>query len=506
MNEKSIYNEIDKISSYLKGIGFFNNVVALISKKDDDFIVYYNLGIKIKNAIITIPTNIDFNISQLKIKNNSIDIKINQIESTLNIISKSLDNQGKSFSEVSLKNIKIKETTLFAELNINPSEERKIDKVIIKDYVDFPKSYIKHFYTIDKKTIFNQQKLAEISSSTKALKFASEIKPPEVLFAKDSTLLYIYLKKRKNNSFDGLINFASKENGGILFNGHVDLKLNNILDTGENFELFWNSVSEQVQDFRVSTKIPYVFRSAFTPELSFSIYKQDSTFLNTKFHSLISYPISTKTKIAFTYDSESSENLLQNSINTIQPFDNSFLGIGLSYIIPNEDNLFEDLFNISVNTSFGNRKSDTKKTNQFKINFISSFLWNLNYRNSFFIRNETGYLNSNDFLDNELFRIGGANSLRGFNEQSIFTSKYSYFNTEYRYLTLQNSYLFSITDFGFLRKNLIRENDFLLGIGIGYSFQKKDNNFKISYVISKSDNTALDFESSKIIVNWTTFF
>ena len=96
------------------------------------------------------------------------------------------------------------------------------------------------------------------------MQFISEIKPPEVLFTKDSTLLYIYFKKQQNNSFDGIVNFTSKEDGGVLFNGNINLKLNNVLNTGERFELFWNSIGEERQEFKLSTNLPYILNSKFS--------------------------------------------------------------------------------------------------------------------------------------------------------------------------------------------------------------------------------------------------
>lgn len=505
-DEKTINQEVENISDYLKQVGYFFHSLDSISKKDSHFVAYFSLGMKIATAVIRIPKGIDVLLDQINLQKDSIEIEIDQIESTLKLITLHLDNQGKSFSEVRLRNLQIKNKTFYADLHIVASVQRKINKVLIKEYSAFPKTYIKYHLRIDQETLFTQKKLIEISANTKSLKFVSEIKPPEILFAKDSTLLYVYLKKEPNSSFDGLVNFTSKETGGILFNGHIDLKLNNILDSGENFELFWNSIAQEAQDFRISTRIPYVFATPFTPKLSFNLYKQDSTFLSTSFHSSLSYPIAPKANLFLTYDAENSQKLLQNAINNIQDFENSFFGLGFSYEVPHENNLFEHLYYFSIATSFGSRTNNTKSTNQFKINLNTSFLWNLNARNRIFVKNNTGYLNSDNFLDNELFRIGGANSIRGFNEQSIFTASYTFFNTEYRYRTAPSSYLFSITDFGYYTPKQTSRDEFLLGIGFGYSFQQKNNTFRISSAIGRSSNTGFDFERSKLILNWTSNF
>ncbi len=235
-SEKSIYTTIDSISENLKLAGYFSNSIDSIIKKDSVYISHFFLGKKIEKALIKISSK-ETIINNYKIKDGIVKITTEQLPGFLTSISNELDRQGKSFSEVKLKNIQLKGNNILAELDIQQSKERTINRVVVKGYEDFSKSHINYFLNIKKGTVFNQKKLKEISSAIESLDFISEIKPPEVLFSKDSTLLYIYIKKNKVNNFDGLLNFASKESGGgLLFNGHLDLKLNNILHTGERFQ------------------------------------------------------------------------------------------------------------------------------------------------------------------------------------------------------------------------------------------------------------------------------
>jgi hemolysin activation/secretion protein len=394
---------------------------------------------------------------------------------------------------------------MFADLQIYQSKKRTINNVIIKGYKNFPKSYIKNYFNIKNNTVFNQQKIKEISEGSKVLEFITEIKPPEILFTKDSTSIYIYLKKEQNNSFDGLMNFTSKEDGGISFNGNIDLRLNNILDKGEKFSLFWNSIAEERQEFKLSTQIPYIFFSKFSPQLSFSIYKQDSTFINTKFDSKIFYNVNTKVKIAATYNSESSENLKQDiNNNNIETFSNHFLGLQFQYNLPNKKFFDNNQLYLELEPSMGKRKIRDNSSNQYKMEASISFNWNLKRRSSMFIKNKTGYLNSDTYIYNELFRIGGANTIRGFNEQSIFTSSYSFFNIEYRYLTSEKSYLYSITDIGHAKLN--NGNKKLLGIGLGYLFTTKKSQINLSTSLGKNNTQSFDYNNIKLIINWKNYF
>jgi hypothetical protein len=499
----SVNLEIDKISNHLRNIGYFTNKIQQVKKINKQRIIYFKLHQKTLFAVIRFDSISNIYFKTAKIINNTISIPIKKLQSTILEISNKLDKEGKSFSKIQLKNFSIKNDTLFSELNIHQSKERIINKVIIKEYENFPKSYLKNFYNIRSTTVFNQQKIKAISEASKSLQFLTETKPPEVLFTKDSTFLYLYFKKKQNNSFDGIVNFANKENGDILLNGNIDLKLNNMLNTGETFQLFWNRIAEERQEFKLTTESPYLFNSKFTPQLSFSIYKQDSTFLNTKFDSKLFYNLNEKLKLGFTYTSETSENLKVTSDN-IKTFNNYFLGFQLRYTIPRNDFFSNNQFHLEINPTFGKRTIDKNTSNQFKIEASSTYLWDLSLRNKVYIKSTAAHLNSDLFIDNELFRIGGANSIRGFNEQSIFTNSYLYFNLEYRYLTSEQSYFYTITDFGKVKTNFTTEN--LIGIGLGYLFKINNSHIKLSTALGRNINQQLDVTQFKFIINWRNFF
>jgi hypothetical protein len=503
-NTSLIKIEIEKISNLLKNSGYFTNTIDSIHNTNKQYTAFFSLNELVEKAIIKIDSTENINFKNIKIENNFLETPIKNLESILISVSESLDNQGKSFSKVQLKNIQIINKSLFADLEIIPSEKRIINKIIVKGYEHFPSSFLKNYFRIKPSTVFNQKKMAEISLNSKNLPFINEIKPPEVLFTKDSTQLFLYLSKKQNNSIDGIVNFASKENGGVLFNGMLDVRFQNIINTGERFEIFWNSIAEERQEFKITAEIPYIFNTAFSPEMSFSIYKQDSTFLNTNFKAKLKFSIDNFYKLGIQYESESSENLAQTLNNNIETFSNTFFGIYFSYTKPKNDVFYFDKFHFEINPTVGKRKITNENSNQFKIKTNLTYIWDINTRNSLFIRNETGYLNSDTYLTNELFRIGGANSIRGFNEQSIFTESYTFFNIEYRILTNSKSYLYSITDFG--RFSSLNEQKNALGLGLGYFFNTGNSQININAAVGKNNSNTIDFKEIKLVINWKSYF
>jgi len=496
----SVHIEIEKISNFLKNQGYFTNRVLKTTQENKNYVVYFSLNMKIENVILKINSESEIHFEKSKIKKGTISIPIKELQSTLSNISKKLDEKGRSFSKIQLKNIVIRNNSLYTDLEITQSKKRLINKVILKGYKNFPKSYLKNYFNLTINTVFNQQKINKLSKDSKNLQFATETKRPEVLFTKDSTLVYMYLKKAQNNSFDGLVNLSTKENGGVLFNGHIDLKLNNTLNKGEKLELLWNSIDEERQEFRISTEIPYIFNSAFTPEISFLLYKQDSSFINSKFITKIKYNINNQLKIGINYNSESSESL--SSKNDINGYHSRFIGFHLFYSKQQNDLFQNNKFYLEINPFFGNRKTKNTSSNQFKIKTITSYIWDISNRASLYIKNEIGFLSSDTYINNELFRIGGANSIRGFNEQSIFTKNYTFFNIEYRYLTSKKSYFYTITDFGKIKE----KNNNLLSLGLGYLFRTNNSQININTSLEKNPQKSINLNATKLIVSWKNIF
>ena len=505
LQKKDALDEIDRILQQVKKRGFFTARIDSISKTNKELIAYLDLGKKINEIIIVTKKDNTNGIIDSGI--DSIKIKTREFSDLTNQLLKQIDRKGNSFSEITYVNPLLKNDTLFLEMKISNSSSRKIDKVITRGYEDFPKKFITKYFLIDKNTVFSKQKLNQVSALSNKLDFIKEKKAPEVLFKKDSTHLYLFLDKIGTSSFDGLVNFSSKENGkGLLLNGNLDLKLNNTFNTGEKFEIIWNKVSDEKTDFKINSYVPYILNSKFSTTLEFYLYRQDSTFINTNFELKTDYSINQKSHASILYSSEKSNYLLNISNNDLASYSNYFIGLGYELKKSSTSNLYKYKNGLNLNLTIGKRKTDTESINQLKFHFSAFANVQINNRGYLNIKNESGLLTSKNYLLNELFRIGGANSIRGYNEQSIFTNGYSYSNIEFRYSLDTSSYLYSITDLGIYKENTTNKIKKLLGIGAGYQFRINNNLVNLGYVISTNSSTNAKLNSSRLVVRWTSFF
>ena len=174
------------------------------------------------------------------------------------------------------------------------------------------------------------------------------------------------------------------------------------------------------------------------------------------------------------------------------------IGVGLNY-----DSQKENQFNIGFNVSFGTRESNVK-TKQHLVNFSTSGLIKVSEKIHFLIRNKSSFLSSDSYLENELFREGGSNSIRGFKEQTILTSRFSFINSELRFLSINNSYIYTIHDAGAFYIN--SKNNILYSVGLGYNYIKNNNSIDISYALGASTEAISAINSSILSVKVLTNF
>jgi hypothetical protein len=513
-NETSIAPIIDSVLIQLQK-GYLQSKLDTIYKKDSLFLAEIETGKQIEIIRIFYDKNSSSLNNKIiapissKVTENYFQIPFEKISTTMDYLLQNIEKQGKTFSKLQLKNIRFEESLAFADLDIQQTKPRKIDKVLVKGYDKFPKNFIPFDLNLKLNTTFTSKKLKDASNAIQNLDFVDEIKPPEVLFTKDSTIIYLYMKKKNTNRFDGLIGFTSKEEGnGLEFNGYLDLLFHNIFNSGETVSLFWKNNGNESQRFNFSAETPYLFNLPIIPKASFQIFRQDSSYTNILATFNMSYLINNRNKSNLAFSTETSNDLLRsaNKDFSIQNFTNTFYGIGHTFRLLNDDYLFHEKFNLTFSAFFGNRKTDIENTKQTKFNLETNYLWTLNFKNYLYLKNQSAILNSNTYITNELFRIGGIKTIRGFNEESIFASAFSITNLEYRYKTTNSSYFYTITDFAYIENQILSESNKLYSLGLGYSFETKMGNLNISYAIGKFEDNPFILNESKLHIQLISFF
>lgn len=510
-NFNSIKLEIDSIQKLLYKKGYIENELEYLKQNNDSlYTAQFHLKRKF-NTIYIYYNNLIIDPSILRsvtnhVFNDHFKLKFTEVENTLNFINSKILQQGFPFSKLRLSDIKIKDQkNLSANLILETkNKKRTINNIIIKGYEKFPRSYLKHFLKIKTSQVFDLKTIKKKTKQLNDLKFASQLKAPEVLFSKDSTSLYLYLKKNKSNAFDGFLGFGTnEETNNLEFDGYLNLNLNNNLNFGETFRLQYKSDENNQKTFETNLTLPYIFKTPIGIDLQLQIFKRDSSFTTVSQAAKLYYQINSKHKVYAGIKRLESNNLLtENSTLNITDYKTSYYAFAYAYTKPQS---FSSLFPINsklyFETNFGKRnlQDATQKQSQFTIDAYKIF--NLNIKNSIYTRLNGATLVSDNYLENELFRFGGINSIRGFEENSIFTSLYGLINTEYRFQLSNTIYIHSITDVAYFENKLSNAKEKLFGYGFGFGILTNAGLLRFNYANGKIESQKFKLSNSKIHIS-----
>jgi outer membrane protein assembly factor BamA len=513
-NYQLLKQTADSIPDKLQQLGFVESeLINIEMKNDSSFIAHYKLGMRYKYIKIYYADNQFLKKEIAKISNDITNdyfiLPFNHIEASLQKLNNLKTNNGNAFAKIQLVGISNENNFLTGTIVLNAGQARRIDSITIKGYENFPKSYLKHYAGIKKETLFNEKKINAQSDALNSLPFSSSIKAPEALFRKDSTIVYLYLKKRVANIFDGVLGFnTSEQTNKLQLNGYLNLELINNLNYGERLLINYKADGQEQRKLRVNTSLPYLFGTPIGAELELKIFRRDSTFITTDQQIRINYQLNPSYSSYMGYKGYESSNLLDNAItgSPIEDFNSSFFLLGFNFFRLQNNTLFPTKAEIFFNSEIGSRELQGTKDNQLKLLTKVNFILNLNYKNSIFIQNTSNMLLSDSFITNELFRFGGITSIRGFDENSIDASLFSIFNTEYRYQFNEGIYIHSILDFGYFENEPLSIRERIYGYGIGLGLQTKAGLFKLNIANGNTENMPFNFSNTKIHLILSTRF
>ena len=196
----------------------------------------------------------------------------------------------------------------------------------------------------------------------------------------------------------------------------------------------------------------------------------------------------------------------ENTPVDIDGFQKNELSLGSNWKYFQADKLFPLKSTLGLTLGYGTKKTDLINEKQLRLELNASYILNLNNQNSIYLANRSGLLNSDTYLTNELYRIGGINSIRGFNENAIEASLYSLLITEYRYKLNNSLYLNSIIDLGHLENKTTRNSNSLYSFGLGTGFFTKTGLLKFSLANGKINDQKFNLNDLKIHLSLISIF
>ncbi len=466
-----------------------------------------------------------------------------QIEET---VLHDLENRGYPFATVWLDSIQIDVSSVSTTLQINPGELILFDTIAIHGSANIQVQYLKRYLGIRYDSPYQEQQIQVLGKRLDGLAFIEQEKPYTVQFSKNKARIDLFLKQKKSSRFNFLIGVQpnSEANGGkLLLTGDAHLQWQNPFGTGKFFSIQWKGLRPGSPELNLGISFPYLFATHYGLDAGFELYKRDSSYLDVKQRIGASYLFSGANAFKVYLKRNSSSLISIDTANLVlthelpRQLDTRQLLFGLGYYFENLDYRFNPSKGIesSLNISIGNKKIISNQfIKQLKdpadpgFNFASlydsigeatsailfqyQFSWYQRIAGRWIALTEfRGGLNQNKFLlKNDLFRLGGNTTLKGFDEESLLASQYHIVNIELRYLLGKNAFFHVFANGAYLESKISNQaiqKSWPLGIGSGIAFETKAGIFAINYALGRLDDQhSFQFRNAKIHFGYVNYF
>ena len=458
------------------------------------------------------------------------------------------ENNGYPFAAVWLDSIEMNEGKLSARLMMNKSKLVTMDGANIIGDANLSKAYLENYLGIKEGTLYSKARVKRIRSRIKELPFVRELQNSTVTFKGNRAVTNLFLEKKKASRFDILIgllpNNAVQVPGGpevrqFLLTGTIDIDMQNQLGLGETFMVEFQQLRPETQELNVNFTYPYVLNFPFGIDVDFELFKRDTTSLDVIFDFGIQYLLEGGNYVKAFWNNTTSniltidESAIRSSRRLPANLDFTNASFGLEYYVQKLDyrlnprsgwelllrgdagikkikknNSILDIEDPAVDYTLAYDTLNLR-TFQYRLAAEAAYFQPVMSRGALKLGVNSGwYISENPIYQNEQYRIGGNRLLRGFDEKSIFATRYAIGTLEYRLLIGQNSYLYAFTDYGYVENVTSTRRDFdqPLGFGAGLTFETKVGLFGFSLALGREQGNPVDFRNVKTHFGYVSLF
>ena len=438
------------------------------------------------------------------------------------------ENNGYPFASAKLDSLNFDKANISAKLNVEKNIFVKLDSLVTEGTGKVSQKFMLRYLGIKNGMPYNTEVFRNVSKKVRQLPFVSEKKPPIVQLTDKQNKLFLFLEKKNASQFDGIVGILPSDKGKTVFTGDLKIKLvNSILKSGETFDIQWRRLQTQTQDLKAIIIYPYIAGLPIGADYNIKIYKKDTTFLDVNNALGLNYYFSGLNYVKVFYKQRNANLISTAGLSniTILPeyADVVTKAYGLGLFIEKFDYKFNPRkgFGVNIQGSVGSRqiKKNPKindvaystldlKTSQYQVEGAIVGYINLVKNHVVKLSSQFGTVFGNTIYKNELFRIGGLRTMRGFDEESIFASSYVIPTIEYRFLFEKNSNLFVFYEGAWYENHSVNSkfDDTPMSVGAGINFETKAGIFNLSYAIGKQQGNGFDLRIGKIHAGLTALF
>ena len=452
-------------------------------------------------------------------------------------------NNGYPFASVGIDQLLSGSSGYSGLLRVRKGQLYYVDSIRVQGKVKLSNYYLQRQLGIMRGSLYNQQKIEQVSTRIAEMPFVQEEQSPELVMLGTGGFLDLFLRPKKASQINVLVGVlpANSVTDRPQLTGDINLDLRNALGAGESILVNWQQLQVKSPRLKLGFNQPYLFRSPFGIDFSFDLFKKDSSFLQLSAQLGVQYALSAR-QTGKLFVQQQNTFLLGSGVDTQLVkltrqlpalADVRSISVGLDYSWSNTDYALNprrgtelrfrgsagirrvrknnDILNL-VDPNFNfDRLYDSIRLRTYQLRGVLQVSQFFPMGKSATLRMgfQGGWFESQNPFRNELFQIGGFRTLRGFDEESIFANRYAIATAEYRLLISRNSYGYVFSDLGFTRRSYLQEasNTRFISGGLGLVFETKNGLLNMNVALGSRNDVDFNVRrGAKLHFGYVNFF
>ncbi len=404
-----------------------------------------------------------------------------------------------------------------------------IDSVIVVGDIRESAKFVQSLTRIRPGIPYNQKLVQDIPRVLNNSIYYQDVKNPQVAFTPlETAVLRIQVKQQQSGRFDLLAGILppAVPGGKFQFSGLLDVLMVSPFRQGDVIEIQYNQLPGGSQRAHVRASWPMILRTPVKAEGELKLFKQAEDFFNVNLEGKIGYAFSPFLEARFFYQSRSTRlldiaPLLADTLTNPDQISGSRKLAGVGFQFENLDFRQNPSRGWSATATFGlgtrtieldRRLPEVLLTTLFGTDAVKEIETHIRYfypigkRQVLHVAQHLYWLDQNYYFRNDQIQLGGARTIRGYNENQFFANFYAQLTAEYRFRLDQSSYLFGFTDLAYLEdkvKSLVYRPR---GIGLGMTYGTKAGILSISYAVGHEPGLGFQPTRGKIHIGLVNVF
>ncbi|MBR9977016.1 MAG: BamA/TamA family outer membrane protein [Bacteroidetes bacterium] len=349
---------------------------------------------------------------------------------------------------------------------------------------------------------YDPEIIGDIRRRLERLRFFDRVEEP-LLYVRDSIGgILLRVEEGNTNQFDGIVGYqpprGTEEEGS--FTGLVNMHFRNLFGTGRQLDARWERATTNISELELHYHEPWVAGLPISLSAGLFQRQQDSAYVRRNVTASVSFLWSSNMQLTGRID----QTQVIPSIDTDLPglAHSKTLSGGIELYIDTRDNVYNPRSGITLRNSYSGGNKRIRSTDGDVTAFIQRLELDAGYfqevlpRAILALELHGRELRGGELDLSDLYRLGGANTLRGYREEQFNGTRLGWTSIEFRYSLGRRTFAFAFLDFGYIEqspdptRNRAAFNALRNGYGIGSRLETALGIISVSYALGEGDGFA----------------